>query len=933
LALITLLLALGGLPAAAVHAQGCSFPITVGTAAQLNAAITCYNGQTTPDEYRITLSGDIALTASTPAITNATGGVSLRLDGAGHTVDGQGTAGVRPFEIGSAHVTIEHITITGGHAPFPLGVGGGIFNQGTLTIRHSTLSGNRATSGGGIYNQRGILTVSHSTLSGNQSTPSIQGGGGGGIYNDFRSVLVVLHSTFSNNHADNDVATFEDGGGGAIYNQAGAYDPPVPEARFLFVGMKVLNSTFLNNSAAFYGGAILNRGINDIPSGIPATAVISQSTLSGNHSDILFGVNGGGSIFNAFLDTLGLFNTIIANSPAGGDCVGAVTASRGNLIADSAHACGMSHGVNGNLIGVDPLLDPDGLQDNGGARPTIALREGSPALDAGDNATILAAGTVTCLDDFSNGTWIHCAGHAVAVTAAITTDQRGAGFVRLSNGRVDIGAYETQRPCPAFPTTVQSENALNQAIVCYNGHATPGAYLLTLSGDIALTASTLPIDNATPDVRLHLNGAGYTVDGQGILGVLPFTIAANTVVAMEGLTITGGNREAGPTRNDMKGGGIRNGGALTITHSTLSANHAQGGAGLFNEAGGVLTVTHSTLSANRSRGDFNGSTHNGAGGGIFNGGVLTVTHSTLSANLASFGGGIGNTSTATVTHSTLSGNRGSGGGGGIYNGIFFLNDFPSAAALTLTHTIVAASTRGGECVNAGTLTVGGVNLVQDGSCDPTALTGDPLLDPAGLQENGGPTPTIALCTGVDAPTVGCPGVSPALDGIPVEECTDAEGTPVLTDQRDGARPQGAACDLGAYEPETASGTTHCSTLGDAPPPARLDQDVFRVTGTSGETVTLTLAADPAGTQTSERATLLLTDQIAGVTFMRRDSSALPNTLQATLPATGTYLVTVVEHLNWPRGSAFGGAYCVTLESSGEAWEHFAPTVWVEGLFD
>ena len=120
LALITLLLALGGLPAASVHAQGCSFPLTVGNAAQLNAAITCDNGQTTPDEYRITLSGDIALTASTPAITNATGGVSRRLDGAGHTVDGQGTAGVRPFEIGGAHVTIENITITGGHVPPPL---------------------------------------------------------------------------------------------------------------------------------------------------------------------------------------------------------------------------------------------------------------------------------------------------------------------------------------------------------------------------------------------------------------------------------------------------------------------------------------------------------------------------------------------------------------------------------------------------------------------------------------------------------------------------------------------------------------------------------------------------------------------------------------------------------------------------------------------
>lgn len=143
------LLALGGLPATPVHAQGCSFPITVGSAVQLNAAITCYNGQTDPGDYRITLGGDIALTASTTAIHNPTAGVSLRIDGDGHTVDGQGTAGVRPFEIATGTtVTIENITITGGNVT-PFGVGGGIFNGGTLTIRHSTLSANRASSGDG----------------------------------------------------------------------------------------------------------------------------------------------------------------------------------------------------------------------------------------------------------------------------------------------------------------------------------------------------------------------------------------------------------------------------------------------------------------------------------------------------------------------------------------------------------------------------------------------------------------------------------------------------------------------------------------------------------------------------------------------------------------------------------------------------------------
>ena len=59
---------------------------------------------------------------------------------------------------------------------------------------------------------------------------------------------------------------------------------------------------------------------------------------------------------------------------------------------------------------------------------------------------------------------------------------------------------------------------------------------------------------------------------------------------------------------------------------------------------------------------------------------------------------------------------------------------------------------------------------------------DPLLGP--LQDNGGPTFTHALLPG-----------SPAIDHIPAENCE------VTTDQRGVARPQGAACDIGAYELE------------------------------------------------------------------------------------------------------------------------------------
>src|SRR5262249_40058740 len=64
-----------------------------------------------------------------------------------------------------------------------------------------------------------------------------------------------------------------------------------------------------------------------------------------------------------------------------------------------------------------------------------------------------------------------------------------------------------------------------------------------------------------------------------------------------------------------------------------------------------------------------------------------------------------------------------------------------------------------------------------------------------LQDNGGPTQTIALVF----PSI-------AIDHIPASACTDADGNPLYTDQRGVARPQptGGYCDVGAFEVVQAS---------------------------------------------------------------------------------------------------------------------------------
>ena len=108
------------------------------------------------------------------------------------------------------------------------------------------------------------------------------------------------------------------------------------------------------------------------------------------------------------------------------------------------------------------------------------------------------------------------------------------------------------------------------------------------------------------------------------------------------------------------------------------------------------------------------------------------------------------------------------------------------------------------------------------------------------------------------------------------------------------------------------------------PPSQLDQDVFRFMGTQDETVTITLEARLSPPYRRTRHPLVAGRAISPVFFTRLDSSAVPDTIQATLPATGRYLLTVAEQPLWAPGSAFRGGYCVTLASSGAAAEPCSP---------
>lgn len=280
--------------------------------------------------------------------------------------------------------------------------GGGMHNHGAaMSIDSSLIRSNTASRGGGIAVAGGSLTLSDSLVR------SHHAGEGGGIYIE-SATADITSSTFTLN-----TATFSrsgsTGSGGAIMIVSGTVTISASTivqntgdhgAGISNDGSLTLTNSTISGNGASRGGGILNTG----------SATVRNSTITLNRS--LFG--GMGIDVNA--GTLTLISSIVADNTRVSqtrDISGSLAPdSTNNLIGSADHAGGLVNGVNGNIVGVDPLLGP--LADNGGPTHTHALLTGSPALRTGINPL------------------------------GLTTDQRGEPRVR--GGRIDIGAFEAAVP-------------------------------------------------------------------------------------------------------------------------------------------------------------------------------------------------------------------------------------------------------------------------------------------------------------------------------------------------------------------------------------------------------------------------------------------------------------------------------------------------------
>jgi hypothetical protein len=570
--------------------------------------------------------------------------------------------------------------------------GGAIFNQGTLTLADSIIRPNFATFGGGIFNQ-GTMALTNTTLSVNQARSA--GGRGGGIFN--KGVLTLTGTTLSGNQAN--------GAGGGIDN-AGT--------------LQGIGSTIVINHASLSGGGILNE-----PAG---TIVLTDTTISNNDAEdggggidnagrismldtALVGNNAdggsGGGILEESASTLSVANSTLAGNSAsqsgnggaiasvGSDTVALRNATVSGNSAPNGVGGGIAHQSSGSLMVTNTILsgnaasdpataDCAGTASAGGYNP-LSLGDGYNLLSARDGCMVVAQDqyavqatstgsssrrlanlsyhggatqTLPPLPDTGDSAAIGTGDVTVCRAAPISgKDQRGFARGPLS---CDIGAYDTYADSNS-PTTfyVDQLHGRNTTSPCTG----PGARACpTIDQAIGWATGGGTIDIAPgvyPDEHLTLSRPYLSLQGNGAGVVLDgehtgtvVTVQPGVIVDLTGLVIRNGH-------NAIGGGGIANYGTLTLSNSEVTGNDAPAGGGVYNE--GALLVSQSSMLYNSAVREVT-STYAGGGGIASLGGAVWVRSRSLiahndSAGIAHNGGGIlSSTSSLLVTDSAVSDN-------------------------------------------------------------------------------------------------------------------------------------------------------------------------------------------------------------------------------------------------------------------------------------
>jgi hypothetical protein len=278
----------------------------------------------------------------------------------------------------------------------------------------------------------------------------------------------------------------------------------------------------------------------------------------------------------------------------------------------------------------------------------------------------------------------------------------------------------------------------------------PGASLLAIQG---ISPATLQVNpGSTVSIsRVTIGPGDVGIENEGTLMVSECMLSGNSIgIRNDGLATVSNS-----TITDSNNGGIVNYGTFVLSNSNVVGNYRdgpEGGGGITNL--GTLNITGSTIAYNY--GFF------AEASGISNFGrvmdqdvcILTISNSTIVGNGedgdrttagAIFGGPVGS---ITIDNCTIAGNTGYFVGGIVVN----------AAPLSMGNTILAGNNGSSSGPDLyGSLSSSGHNLIGNsrggsGYAATDLLNVDPVLGP--LQDNGGPTQTMALLAGSPALNAG-----------------------------------------------------------------------------------------------------------------------------------------------------------------------------------
>lgn len=522
---------------------------------------------------------------------------------------------MRIFTIGagSGTVSLSGMTVRGGELR-SVGDGGGIFSERALMLSGMHVTGNFASGrGGGVYLAGGGQII-NSTISGNRSST------GGGLYQraiDGRAVQ-ILGSTVSGNQASS-------GGGLLVSSDSGT------AAR-----LELINSTIVNNNATSGSGG----GVNLSALGSATILASLGNTIVANNTGRNFFIFSEQQAsfrslgFNLSDNYGGVFDTIPSDrqgnpklgplAPHGGSTP-THTLLGGSSAIDSGGNFGFTPDQRGALR---PFGQAGSSPDIGAVEMQVITVTNSNDSGAGSLRAALTTANAngTGLDDiifdateFSSARNINLSSALPDINSAVTINGVGADLLRIVRG----GGAEQFR---IFTVNPMLEIAAFSGMKIQSGTVTNG------SGGGILSRSPLTLAAVHVLGNIARDGAGVTLEGAGGT-ILNSTFNGNTSIGR-------------PAGIYLLNGGLL---PLRIVNSTISDNSAQGSdGGIFNLANNNSTsrleVVNSTISNNTS-------TITGGIASVSLGGIEASTeirNSIIAGNTINNLGSFASTGTATI---------------------------------------------------------------------------------------------------------------------------------------------------------------------------------------------------------------------------------------------------------------------------------------------